>query len=384
MSYRTTMTGSWFRPLPILERLRKSPTGELPESDSALYLAAERETIREQLHPLGSHEGLTEVSNGQQRVAGYTNFLPHRFRGFSSTETTTMPMSKELVEEMVESNPAMAATMPALAALFTLPKIVSRLEYTGAASATREARDAVRIAKEEGAPSVFLPSPSPGVITIFYPNNPAVYPTHLDYLNALSKELRKEYRAILDVPGTVLQVDAPDLAMGKQTAVDWGVDFYAALPHHVDAINRAVEGLPRERIRVHYCYGNYAASHESDADFSRVLPELVRLKVGSLVGEFANPHHQGDLRILGRYVRDHGWPANLGFVGGMIDVKTPIVESPDTVKMRLDQLAGIVGASNTWGGTDCGFETFASVNGVTHPVALRKLRALARGATLEG
>jgi 5-methyltetrahydropteroyltriglutamate--homocysteine methyltransferase len=284
---------------------------------------------------------------------------------------------------MAESNPAMAAMLQTPGAMFSLPKVTSALEYHGEANAAREARDATRLAKEEGAPSVFLPSPSPGVITIFYPNNPSVYPTHLDYLRSLSRELAKEYRAILDVPGTVLQIDAPDLAMGLQTA-DWGKQFYQTLPHLVDAINEAIRGLPRERIRVHYCYGNYAASHETDADFSRVLPEITRLKVASLVGELANPHHEGDLLVLRRFAKEHGWPDHLGFVGGVIDVKTPIVESADTVRLRLDTLASVVGETNAWGGTDCGFETFAGMNGVTHPVALRKLRALAEGAARSG
>jgi len=379
MSYRTTMTGSWFRSKEILALLSRSPTGELPEAESSVYLAAERQAIQEQLHPLGNRRGLYEVSNGQARVAGYTSYLPSRFRGFSSTERVSMPVAPELAQEIIESNPAMAAMMQTPGALFSLPKIIGPLEYHGEASAAREARDATRLAKEEGAPSVFLPSPSPGVITIFYPNNPAVYASHLEYLRSLSRELAKEYRAILDVPGAVLQIDAPDLAMGRQTA-EWGKQFYELLPHHVDAINEAIRGLPRERIRVHYCYGNYAGSHESDADFARVLPEIARLKVAALVGELANPHHEGDLLALRRFAKEQGWPAHLGFVGGVIDVKTPIVESPDTVRFRLDTLASIVGEENTWGGTDCGFETFAGMNGVTHPVALRKLRALAEGA----
>ncbi len=383
MAYRTTMTGSWFRSKEILGLLGQSPTGEIDPSHSATYLAAERETIREQLHPLGSPIGLYEVSNGQQRVSGYTSYLPNRFRGFSSTERTTLPMSPDLLQDIAESNPAMAAALQQSGqAAFQLPKITSPLEYVGAEHAAREAREAVGLAREEKAKSVFLPAPSPGVITIFYPNNTEVYPTHGEYLRALARELAKEYRAILDVPRTVLQIDAPDLAMGKQIASDWGGDFYSVLPEHVDAINTAIEGLPAERIRVHYCYGNYAASHESDADFGRILPEITRLKVRALVGELANPRHEGDLRILKRFVKEHGWPSHLGFVGGVVDVKTPIVESPETIKFRLDELAKIVGKRNTWGGTDCGFETFAGMNGCTHSVALRKLRALAEGAAL--
>ena len=113
-----------------------------------------------------------------------------------------------------------------------------------------------------------------------------------------------------------------------------------------------------------------------------MLPELVRLKVSALVGELANPRHEGDLLILRDYARQHGWPKGLAFVGGVIDVKTPIVESPRTVRLRLDLLGQAVGPENAWGGTDCGFETFAHMNGVPRAVGLQKLRALVEGAQL--
>jgi 5-methyltetrahydropteroyltriglutamate--homocysteine methyltransferase len=384
MTYRTTMTGSWHRPPRILELLQKSPTGELSDANEVDYLAAERAAIRDQLHPGRSGRGLDAVSNGGQRIAGYTNYLPARFEGFSATERAAMQMPPATIQEFIDSNPALAAMLQQMSSVFSLPKITAPLRYVGAARAAKEAADLRRLGREEGAPGVFLPAPSPGVITIFYPNNPDVYPTHAEYVAALGRELRKEYEAILGVPDVVLQIDAPDLAMGKQTSVSWGDEFAKVLPLHVDAINQAIRGLPRDRIRVHYCYGNYAASHMLDADFSTVLPEVARLQVSAIVGELANPHHEGDLLALQHYVQEHGWPAHLGFVGGAIDVKTPIVETPQTVKFRLDKLASIVGAENTWGGTDCGFETFAGVNGVTRTVALQKLDALAAGAALSG
>ncbi|MGA9839693.1 MAG: hypothetical protein WBF81_01680 [Thermoplasmata archaeon] len=383
MAYRTTMTGSWYRPKEVLELLAKSPTGEIPVAASAVYQKAERDSMREQLHPLGNARGLDEVTTGQMRKAGYTTYLPNRFDGFSPTERSMMEMPPSMIEEIVESNPAMAAGMPQMMKAFSLPKIVAPLHYTGGEAAAREAQDAVRIGKEEGAPRVFVQSASPGVITIFYPNNPEVYPDHSAYLNAMAKELRKEYEAILAVPDVILQVDAPDLAMGKQTAT-WGVDFYDALPKHIDAINAAVKGLPRERLRVHYCYANSVSSHKNDADFARVLPELARLQVGALNGEFANPQHEGDLLVLKQFAKEYGWPAHLVLQAGVVDVKTAIVEHPRTVKMRLDLIAAAIGAEHTWGNSDCGFETFMAFNNVTHPVGLMKLRSLVDGAHLAG
>jgi len=381
---KTTMTGSWFRPAEILQLLPSSPSGEISQEHADVIKNAERRAIRDQLHPNGSRSGLNWVSNGEQRKSGYTGYLPNRYAGFSKTERAATPFPQSLIEEFNESNPQLLAMFqnPETAKAFLLPKIVSRLEYTGEDSALREAKDAAVLAREEGAERVFIPSASPGVITIFFANNREVYSNHLEYLYSVTKEQRKEYEAILSVDGVDLQIDAPDLAMAKQSAGDWDIDFYDALHSHVDAINEATAGLPRERIRVHYCYGNWLGSHRFDADFSRVLKEVTKLKVGTIVGEFANPRHEGDDYILKAHVTDYGWPKGLKFAIGVIDVKTPIVESPETVAGRLIRVAGIIGAKNVIGGTDCGFETFANVDNIPYKIGLLKLEALVRGAKL--
>ena len=384
MPIRATMTGSWFRTKDINALLTTSPTGEISTSHGKEIEEAERRAIRDQLHPGGHRAGLDWVSNGEQRKAGYTAFLPSRFHGFSKTERATMPMGRDLVAEIQESNPALLKALESQGgAVFVPPKIEDALVYQGEPLAADETRQAVRLAKEEHAPRIFVPSPSPGVTTIFFPRG-GPYRDHLEYLDALSKELRKEYRAILSVEGADLQIDAPDLAMARTIAEGWGMDFYEALPHHVDAINEAISGLPADRIRVHYCYGNYLASHRFDADFARILPDLVRLKAGTLVAETANTRHEGDVLLLADHVREHGWPKGLHLAASVIDVKTPFVEAPETVAARLENFGTIEGIDprNLLGGTDCGFETFAGFDNVTYGVALQKLAALADGAAL--
>ena len=382
MPIKTTMTGSWFRTQEIMALLPQSPTGEISAEHREVIEAAERGAIRDQVHPRGSPRGLNWVSNGEQRKAGYTYYLPNRFEGFSKTERTPMPMQPTLIEEFRESNPQFVQLLSSGRSGFELPAIVDKLRYTGAELARKEAQDAVRLAKEEGAERIFIPAPSPGVTTIFFPPGKA-YRDHYEYLFDVGKELRKEYEAILSVAGVDLQLDAPDLAMGKQTGV-WGVDFYDALPKHVDAINEATAGLPRDRIRVHYCYGNWVGSHRFDADYGKVLPEFTRLKVGTLVGEMANPRHEGDALVLLDYLKEHPWPKGLKLAAGVIDVKTPIVETKETVAGRLERLAssGKIHPDDLLGGTDCGFETFASMGNVTREVGLQKLEALASGAAL--
>ncbi|HYM39225.1 MAG TPA: hypothetical protein VEY12_03630 [Thermoplasmata archaeon] len=383
MPIHTTMTGSWYRPPEIAKLLAQSPTGELGAEHRKIVEDAERAAIRDQVHPHGSTFGLYAVSNGEQRKAGYTNFLPNRFDGFSKAVRAPMRFPEALVQEFQESNPAL---LQALASQeggpFQAPAIESALTYHGEALAKEEAAQAARLAKEEGASRIFVPSPSPGVTTIFFTRG-GPYKTHRDYLFGLAKELRKEYRAILSVDGVDLQVDSPDLAMGRNTAA-WGAEYYELLPLHVDAINEAIAGLPADRIRVHYCYGNYLASHRNDPDFARVLPQLARLKAGTIVGEAANPRHEGDALAVEAYVKEHGWPKGLRFAAGVVDVKTPFVETPETIATRLERFGRIEGfdPKNLLGGTDCGFETFLGFGNVTHEVALHKLEALSRGAAL--
>jgi len=380
--FETTMTGSFYRSKEIEQLLKSSKTGEIDTAHEQIINAAERHAISDQLHPLGSQAGLSWVSNGEQRKSGYTTYIPNRFHGFSSTKRLSQEFSSLFYQELVEANPFMAANIRNSAA-FSLPAIEDKLTYTGEKQAKREADDAKKLAKELGAKRIFIPAPSPGVITVFYPPGKA-YHDHEDFLFDLSKELAKEYRAILSVDGVDLQIDSPDLAMAKSLGVDWTKNFFDVLPKHVEAINEAIRGLPSERIRVHYCYGNYSAAHLTDPDYSKVLPEILKLNVGTLVGEMANPRHAGDPLIIKKYVKEYGWPRDLKFAAGVIDVKSPFVETPETVNLKLHSLSDIdeIGEERVLGGTDCGFETFSGLGNVPKSIALQKLKSLAEGARL--
>jgi 5-methyltetrahydropteroyltriglutamate--homocysteine methyltransferase len=382
LNIQATMVGSWFRPHEILELIAENPRGEIDLKYKNKILAAERRAIRDQMHPLESQRGLDWVSNGEQRKVGYTGYLPNRFYGFSTKERSRMSFSENLIKDIQESNPTMFKSLTETEKMLALPKLVDKLQYTGKDLAREEAEDAARLAKEEKASRIFISSASPGVTTIFFPAR-NVYRDHLEYLFEVAKEIRKEYRTILGVDAVDLQIDAPDLAMGYHLATDWGMDFYEALPKHIDAINQAIEGFPREKIRVHYCYGNYLASHKYDVDFSKILPELLRLKVGTIIGETANPAHEGDALVLEVYIKEHGWPKDLNFAAGVINVKTLFVESPRTVAMRLKTYAEIgIPPENLLAGTDCGFETFAGSNNIPYKIGLQKLKAEAEGAAL--
>ncbi len=381
--YETTMTGSFFRTHEIEELLKVSKTGEINDKNDQIIKSAETLAISAQLHPLGSKRGLTWVSNGEQRKSGYTTYIPNRFSGFSTRNRISQQFSESFYGELMEANPSMGKAIKD-SRVFELPAIEEKLVYTGEKQSKKEAEDAKKLVKELGAKRIFIPSPSPGVITVFYPPGKA-YHGHEDYLFDLSKELAREYRSILSVDGVDLQIDAPDLAMAKSLGVDWTEHFYEVLPQHVQAINEAIKGLPPDRIRVHYCYGNYSASHLTDPDYSRVLPEILKLNVGTIVGEMANPRHAGDPLIIKRHVKEYGWPKNMKFAAGVIDVKSPFVETPESVSQKLHNVSDIdeIGEERVLGGTDCGFETFSGMGGVPKSIALQKLKSLAEGADME-
>jgi len=173
--------------------------------------------------------------------------------------------------------------------------------------------------------------------------------------------------------------DTPQEGWGSEYE---GENFYQGIKTHIEATNEAIEGLPSDRIRLHACYGNYSGPHIYDADFSRILPTLLDATVGTLVLEGANPRHEGDLIAVKNHVKEHGAPTQR-IAWGVIDVKTPIVETPETVAMRLQLLADAgIDPDNITAGTDCGFETFMGFGNVSHRVAKEKLRSAARGAEL--
>jgi 5-methyltetrahydropteroyltriglutamate--homocysteine methyltransferase len=147
----------------------------------------------------------------------------------------------------------------------------------------------------------------------------------------------------------------------------------------VAALNRATEGLPRERIRLHVCWGNYEAPHDSDVPFEAIWPVIREARVGGFVLPFANPRHAHEHRVF------RGLPLaeDQVLVAGVIDTTTNFVEHPEVVAERLERIAeSIGGAGRLLAGTDCGFDTSAGRGRVSSDVVWAKLRSMAEGARI--
>lgn len=384
MKTEKTMTGSWFRSEKIKTILLETGAGEVPEEFRELVLKEEESVVRKQVNPLGNERGLTVVSNGEQRKSGYTTFVKSRFEGFDSEKIVSPMVSNAMLEELkIAKNPLYDIFKNNPEQLLGHPQLKSRIWYNGQKKAMMEAKDLKKIGKDNGVSKVFVNSPSPGVLAQFLTPG-TYYRDYFDFIEDLSREMSKEYETILSVDGVQLQIDAPDLTHERHYKKSEETERKSALRAKIDSINMAISGKDPERIRVHYCYGNYNAPHKIDPPLENFLNELLSLNSNVIVAELANPRHEGDAMILRKYAHEFGWPKQKKIAVGVIDVKTPFVETPETVALRLARIAEIdeIGPERVMAGTDCGFETFSSLDNVSEEVALMKLDAMAEGSAL--
>ena len=224
----------------------------------------------------------------------------------------------------------------------------------------------------------FMTAPSPGIVERALKN--AHYPSDADYLDSLADALSVEYRAAIEA-GLMLQIDAPDLALERHVSFSGRPieDFVRFTEQVVARINRAISGLPKDRIRLHVCWGNYESPHDKDVALEAILPAVLEAEVGSFVLPFANPRHAHELKLF----RGNRLKPDQTLIAGVIDTQSVFVEHPEVVADRLQQAVEMVGdPSRVQAGTDCGFDTSAGMGRITADVVWAKLRTLREGADL--
>jgi 5-methyltetrahydropteroyltriglutamate--homocysteine methyltransferase len=247
-------------------------------------------------------------------------------------------------------------------------------------TAFRNALD--RRAPKPGFRETFITAASPGIISttmLRSDDNPA-YPTDREYVLDVAREMKKEYDYIVS-QGHVLQLDSPDLAMERQFMFQGRPlkEFLERIELHIEAINLAVADIPREKLRLHVCYGNWDGPHLEDVDLEPLLPILYQAKVGALSLACANPRHQHDHKTL----KKHKLPTNMVLLPGVIDVTTNYLEHPEVVADRICQWVDVVGdRERVIASTDCGFGTFAAFTFVAEDVVWAKFQMLRDGARL--
>jgi 5-methyltetrahydropteroyltriglutamate--homocysteine methyltransferase len=370
----TTHVGSLPRPSKLRDLLVRQDRGEAvdPPELARETEAAVRRVVERQLGA-----GIDVGNDGEQPRAGFSTYVARRMRGFGGE-------SRRRLARDVTEHPDYAALLDSrrrgAARIGNAPRAVAEVEYADLQEAEAECRLflAVTDAQPRRFAERFMTAVSPGTAaTVLLDGH---YGSHARYVQALARELRKEY-ALIHARGLVLQLDCPDLAMERTRFFqDESLDrFQEMAALHVDALNRALTGIPRDRVRLHVCWGNYDGPHTHDVPLEAVLPILYRAHVGALSLPLAGPRHQHEYRVLDR----HPLPDGMLLLPGVIDSTTNVVEHPQVVADRICRAAEAVGdPARVIASTDCGFGTFAGSENVAESVVWVKLAALVEGAAI--
>jgi 5-methyltetrahydropteroyltriglutamate--homocysteine methyltransferase len=364
----TTHTGSLPRPPDLAEAMVARETGELTADRSAalpgMVTAAIAEVLGHQVDV-----GLDVISDGEMGKIGYSTYVKERMSGYDGEATALALADLEDFPEFTER---------ALAGLVTgTPACTGPVAYTGQDAlaadlqAVRAGLDAAGISGRE----VFVPAASPGVISLFLADQH--YGDQESYLAALAEAMRTEYEAIA-AAGFLVQVDCPDLAMGRHAQyTDLTVEeFRKKIAVHVEALNTAVRNIDPDRMRMHLCWGNYEGPHNHDVDLADIIDIVLGARPRGIVLEAANPRHGHEWQVFA----DVALPEDKVLIPGVIDTSSNYIEHPDLVAQRITRYAEIVGAERVIAGTDCGFATFASFLPVSPRIAWAKLGSLVEGA----
>jgi 5-methyltetrahydropteroyltriglutamate--homocysteine methyltransferase len=218
---------------------------------------------------------------------------------------------------------------------------------------------------------------SPGIIADYLLNQH--YASEEEYLYALADAMKHEYDAIA-AAGFVLQLDCPDLALGRHLApqpLEIG-DFREKIALRIEVLNHALRDIEPDRIRMHICWGNYESPHHHDVPFHEIVDLILGARPAGLLVEGANPRHEHEWRVF----EDVALPEGKVIVPGVIDTLTSYIEHPEVVAQRIVRYAQVVGRENVIAGTDCGFATFANFTPVDPGIAWAKLRSLTEGAQI--
>jgi 5-methyltetrahydropteroyltriglutamate--homocysteine methyltransferase len=316
--------------------------------------------------------GIDVVSDGEMSKISYATYVADRFTGFDG-DTPREP-GQDLVEfpRLLEKLAKLGST-----AKYRRPRCVGEIRTKTLEPIQEDLRNFKRGVSAGKPADAFLNAASPGVIALFQPND--YYKSADEYLEAVAEALRIEYEAIV-AAGFLVQIDAPDLGMGRHTMYRNAsvAEYLARAERHVEVLNHALRNVPGTRVRMHCCWGNYEGPHHHDVPMSDLLPVLLKAKPQALLFEAANPRHAHEWTVF----RDARLPDDKILIPGVLSSTTNYVEHPELVAERLLKFADIVGRERVMAGSDCGFSTFAGFGAVDPDIVYLKLAAMAEGARL--
>jgi 5-methyltetrahydropteroyltriglutamate--homocysteine methyltransferase len=373
----TTHTGSLPRPRELTRLYAMRARGDTV--DAAEIDRAGREAVLAVVHKQHA-AGIDVGNNGEQQRDSFFLYLKARLSGLGGSWERPPRADVERYPDFKRMWIEQHSSKTQVSALGGLPKAIGEVRYLDDRAINDECRDFNAVLAENPGVFVepFMSAPSPGILATAVRNEH--YDSLANYLVALGRALEVEYEAIVK-NGLLLQIDAPDLALERHiTYKDKPVAAFVAFVEQVVAtINHALRNVPRDRVRLHVCWGNSESPHDCDVPLEDILPALQQANVGGFVLPFANPRHAHEFRCFAkRPLKD-----NQVLVAGVIDSLTNFVEHPEVVADRIERVAAVVGdPSRVLAGTDCGFDTSAGWGRVAEDVVWAKLSSLRDGARL--
>jgi 5-methyltetrahydropteroyltriglutamate--homocysteine methyltransferase len=371
----TTHVGSLIRPQPLQEFLRAKQAGKA--YDESAYRQCLSSSVAEVVRRQDA-AGIDVVSDGEfGKSISWAQYALERLSGFERrpiVSESANPFKRgadrtkfaEFYAEL-DAREAVATTSEAIC--------VGPISYTGQAELQRDIDNFKAALKDVEIEEAFLPVAAPASVIPDRKNE--YYKNDEELQQAIAEAMRTEYRMIIDA-GFLVQLDDARSAVTYDRMVPPATpeDYKRWLAKQMDILNHAIEGLPRERIRYHVCWGSWPGPHTSDVPLKEIIDILLKAKVGAFVIEGANPRHEHEWKVWRHVKLDEGQV----LIPGVISHATNVVEHPELVAERLVRLANIVGRENVIGGTDCGFAQGPFYRRVHPSVMWAKLEALSEGA----
>jgi 5-methyltetrahydropteroyltriglutamate--homocysteine methyltransferase len=362
----TTHTGSLPRPPDLTATLEAMEAGAAP--DPAAFDTRVRRAVadvaRQQVEA-----GVDIISDGEQGKVGYSTYVRYRLTGFEGRSAVAVRSDWADFPEAAARLGRSPGARPACTGPVT---------WKDKGAASKDIANFHAALSGVQPTEAFMTAASPGVIAHFLQNE--YYPSHEAYLAHLADVMKEEYDAISQA-GFVLQVDCPDLAMGRHLRFpDLSTpEFLKIAAANIEALNHALRDIPPDRLRMHLCWGNYEGPHHRDIPLRDIIGLVLKARPQAISFEGANPRHEHEWTVF----QEVKLPEDKVIIPGVLDSTTNFIEHPELVAQRIVRYAQVVGRERIIAGSDCGFATFARSNPQVEPeIVWAKLRSMSEGARL--
>ena len=366
----STHTGSLPRPDDLIQIMWAVGDG-IPVDSHALdhrINAAIDEVVRKQVEA-----GVTIINDGEMSKPSYATYVKDRLSGFTG-ESVQSYFFEDLVDfprsaEAVAGNPGRRKR--------SAPACTAPIEVIDKTAAVKDMTELRRAATANNHQEIFTSAASPGVVSLFFGNE--YYKSREEYVFAIAEAMRFEYEAIA-AAGAVVQVDCPDLAMGRHSAYakQSKEEFRDTIRVNIEALNHAVRNIPLEQLRMHLCWGNYPGPHHHDISIADIIDIVWTAKPQTVLFEGANPRHSHEWAVM----KELGVPKDKFICPGVIEPQSNYIEHPEVVAQRLERWGEVVEPDRLLAGVDCGFSVHVGTTTIDPDVVFAKLASLAQGSEI--